>query len=553
MLLTRTGFVQGATPAADTLTYGLELKINSAVPTGPNSSHALVAADLVPTAITLNAASTPRVLVSDAIPAGTVLTSVSAPPSGWVTVYTTTPATTTANSALWTTTAPTDLTTVTRIGFVNPGTVAMGSDVSGFSYVVTTTGASATTPTQVNNIAQVFGQTSGDATNALVFDESGDQNPSDFNANGSRGANTVPTGVANPTNDGTDTANNDTGTGTTPGGRDNIYSVAPAGVILNGPNGQPGATGPTSMDDDFTNLSTQVPAGTAPNSTLMPAAVTFTNTLRNPGTTPLSGSVLLLPVPPAVTTDLLPGTTVPLTYGGVSAAYTYNGTQWTLTGGTAISIPALAAGTSVNYTAAVQLPANTPLSTDTQKGFPVTILANVDANNNGIPDSGEPTNKTIDRLYTGFLQVTKLARIVAADGTTIIQNYSAGPTSANIQPGRYIDYQITYTNISSAAGSGVGNTLLNAAGATVIEDGTSGSNNWALGGPGGILYTSNVVGTALDSGGGAVTFFNGNPPAAGTDKTGPSAATDVTKYIDTAAGPIAPGTSRTFTFRRKIN
>ena len=556
VLLTRTGFVQGATPAADALSYALELKVNSAIPTGANASHALAAADLTPTALTLNGASSPQVLISDAIPAGTALASVAAPPSGWTTVYSVTPTSTTANSAAWTTTAPSDLSTVTRIGFVSASTVARGADVTGFSYIVTTTGASPSAPTQVNNIAQVFGQTSGDTANALVFDESGDQNPSDFNADGSRGAATpVPSGVANPSADGTDPGNNNTGTGTAPGGRDNVYTVAPAGTLLNGPNGHPNATGPTGgIDDDFTNLSTPVPPGTPPGTTLTPPAALFTNTVQNPGGAALSGSTLLLPVPPATVTDLPANTTVTLAYNAATATYTYNGTQWTLTSGAAISIPSIAAAASVNYTASVQLPAGTPLSTDTSKGFPVTILADVDADGNGQPTAGEPQNKTIDRVYTGFLRVAKLARIVAADGTTVVQPYSAGPMAANILPGRFIDYQITYTNISSGAGSGANDVLLNAGTTTITEDGTTGTNNWALAGPDGVSLTSNVPASpAADSGGGTVSFFNGNPPASGTNISGTTPATDVTKYVDVAAGPIAPGSSQTFTFRRRIN
>ncbi len=556
LLLTRTGFTQGAIPAADTLTYSLGLNVSSSVPTGSGASHALAAADLVAAPLAVNGASTPSVLIANAIPAGTTLTGTPAAPSGWTVVYTTTATSTVAGSAAWTTTAPTDLSTVTRVGFIAPGPIARGASLTGFSYTVTTTGASATSPTLINNIAQLFGQTAGDASNALVYDESGDQSPSDFNDDGSRGSNTPTTGVAAPGTDGTDTAGNNTGTG--PGGEDNVYSVAPAGVVLNGPNGQPAATGPSGNNDDFSNLSTPVPAGTAPGTTITPAAVVFTNTLQNPGATPISGSVLLVPQPPAAltggaATDLPTGSRVTLTYGGTSAVYTYDGTHWTLTSGTPISIPSLAAGASVNYTASVLLPANTPLSTDTGRGFPVPILAVVDANGNGTLDAGEPTNTTIDRLYTGFLQVTKLARIVAADGTTVIQNYSAGPSSANIQPGRYIDYQITYINVSSAP-AGSGNVLLNAGSAVIVEDGTAGGNNWALDGDGnGVLDTSNVVGSAVDSGGGVVTFFNGGPPAAGTDRTGTTAATDVTKYVDTISGSLAPGSSRTFTFRRKIN
>ncbi len=556
LLLTRTGFAQGAVPAADTLTYGLGLNVNNSVPTGAGASHALAAADLAAAPLTVNGASAPSVLIANAIPAGTTLTGTPTAPSGWTVVYTTTPTSTVAESAAWTTAAPTDLTTVTRVGFIAPGPVTRGTTLTGFAYTVTTTGASATAPTPVNNIAQLFGQTSGDATNALVYDESGDQSPSLFNDDGSRGGSTPTNGVAAPGTDGTDAGNNDTGTG--PGGEDNVYTVSPAGVVMNGPNGQPGATGPNGSNDDFSNLSTPVPPGTPPGTLITPAAVTFTNTLQNPGAAPISGNTLLLPQPPAAipggaAADLPVGTHLTLAYGGASAVYGYDGAHWALASGTAISIPSMAAGATLSYTATVQLPANTPLSTDTSKGFPVPILANVDANGNGVPDPGEPSNMTIDRLYTGFLQVTKSARIVAADGTTVIQDYSAGPSSANIQPGRYIDYKITYTNVSSAP-AGTGSTVLNAGSAVIIEDGTAGGNNWALDQDGnGILDTSNVLGSAVDSGGGVITFYNGGPPAPGTDRSGTTAATDVTKYVDTISGSLAPGTPRTFTFRRRIN
>ena len=366
-------------------------------------------------------------------------------------------------------------------------------------------------------------------------------------------------GVAVPASDGVDTANNNTGTGVN--GEDNVYTVTPAGTVLNGPNSQPAATGPTSTNDDFTNLSTPVPAGTAPGTTITPSVVTFTNTVQNPGTSPISGNTLLVPQPPAslpggAPGDLPTGTTVTLTLtsGGTPAVYTYNGTAWTLTSGTALSIPSLAAGASAGYTAAVRLPAGTPLSTDTGKGFPVPILAFVDANGNGTPDAGEASNVTIDRTYTGFLQVVKKARIVDTNGTTVVQDYSAGPASANIQPGRFIDYQITYTNVSSAQGGGANSVVLNAAGTAITEDGTVGGNNWAVNNGGsGILNTSNVVASAVDSGTGAtITFYNGSATP-GTDVSGTTPTTDVTKYVDTLSVSVAPGTSRTFTFRRKIN
>ena len=108
-----------------------------------------------------------------------------------------------------------------------------------------------------------------------------------------------------PAGDGIDAANNNTGAGA--GGQDNVFTVAPAGTILNGPQGQPGAVGPTDNNDDFTDASAPVPAGTAPGSTVSPAPVPFTDTVNNPGATVISNTILLVPQSPSV----LPGGSPP--------------------------------------------------------------------------------------------------------------------------------------------------------------------------------------------------------------------------------------------------
>ncbi len=95
-----------------------------------------------------------------ATPAAATLAGVGTVHSGWAAVYSVTPTSNSAAAAAWTTAAPTNLATVTRVGFINPNTVAHSTDVSGFTYVVTSTGTSATAPTQINNIAQVFGHSS---------------------------------------------------------------------------------------------------------------------------------------------------------------------------------------------------------------------------------------------------------------------------------------------------------------------------------------------------------------------------------------------------------
>ncbi len=63
----------------------------------------------------------------------------------------------------------------------------------------------------------------------------------------------------------------------------------------------------------------------------------------------------------------------------------------------------------------VDLPANTPVL----KAFPLRLVAFIDANGNNQPDPQEGQNSTIDRTYTGFLQVIKESRVLAFDRTPI--------------------------------------------------------------------------------------------------------------------------------------
>jgi hypothetical protein len=549
VLKTRTAYSDAGTAALndDVLTYGLSLRVDATAPAGTSG---LSPANLVGT--TVNGIGTNRVLVSDAIPVGTTLTGTpTAPttPAAWTVVYTTDPTTTTANNATWTATRPAS--GITRVGFVYDATttpIAAGTTVTGFSFQVTTTGVTATTT--IANLAQVFGQTSGGGT-TLVYDESGDQAPSNFNDDGTVGSNTPTTGVATPTADGVDSNGNNTGTG--PGGEDNVYTVAAAGTILNGPNGQPGAVGPTNNNDDFTNKSSTIPVNTAPNTTIDPNSVTFLNTINNPTTGSLS-NILLVPDSANFTLgagEVLPptGTTVTLTYGAQTAVYTYNGTNFIFTSGSAITIPTLTAGTSVNYSVAVDLPAGTALSTDTGNGFSIPIYAFQDVNGNGRPDlaTAEPTqNRSIDRVYTGFLKMVKDARILDTNGTTVVENYTQTPTAANLRVGRFIEYRITYTNISIAP-VGAGNVTLNAGNVVITEDGTTGTNTWAKDNDtNGTIDTSNVVGSTTAQFG-TVTY---SPSG---DQTGTTQATDVTRYVNTLGIAIQPGASGTFIFRRRIN
>lgn len=591
VLKVRNNYDNAGTPAIDDdrLTYGLSLRVELNDPTGNGITPAPLAGTTV-RGLTGN-----RILVSDAIPAGTELAAIPTPPPGWQVVYTTDAVSVNANAATWTTTPPANLATVTRVGFVNDPNVvtavAPGQTVGGFNVQVKVkTGQAA--PLTVNNIAQLFGQTAGVPTvdnngdgipDNQVYDESGDQNPSNYDGNnlppGAVDANgdgipdntpTVTDGfIDNPTelnNTGIDTGNNNTGVG--PGGEANsfVIEVPQESAVLNGPERTPDAIGPTSNNDDFTNKSSLVPEDKKPGDTLDPSPVTFTNTVRNSGTNP--NNISLLPTPPANPADLPAGTTVTITYGQQSKTYTWNGTAFN-NPTDYITIPNLAPGAQVNYGVEVNLPPGTPLSTDLDTntpdpndlvgGFPVPITAFIDDTTPGF--NNEPNNITINRVYTGFLRMVKESRVLPGNGPAVRaedREFSSNPKIP--APGNIIEYRIRYTNISEAE-SGTGNRILRADRVVIVEDGTlsrtpgDGKNNWAKDNDGnGQIDTSNVVGSARDSGAATIQFYSG---ATGSnlsiDQTGTTADTDVSKYVNTVTNAVAPGEQRQFVFQRKVN
>ena len=318
-------------------------------------------------------------------------------------------------------------------------------------------------------------------------------------------------------------------------------------LMVNGPSGTADAVGPTSNNDDFTNKTTFIAPGTDPTATVDPAAVTFTNTVLNGSTTdPLTMS--LLPTAPTTGTALPAGTLVTLTYGTQTATYSYNGTTFTFVSGSGttadgqpisltnpIEIANLAPGTTANYQVAVDLPAGASQLT----GYPVPITAFVDSNNDGAITTGELQNTTIDQLYTGYLRLVKESRVLQGTGPAVAAaDGTFSTTQKNAGAGNIIEYRITYTNVSSAP-VGTGNLTLSANKVVITEDGTAGTNSWAKDNDAnGVIDTSSVPGTSVDAGG-TITFT-------------PDEAT-ATKYVDTVTTPVAPNTSGTFTFQRKVN
>ncbi|KAM3113702.1 beta strand repeat-containing protein [Phormidesmis sp. 146-33] len=576
------GYSNNSTPnnlTDDTLTYRLSLKIDNPtpLPTG------LVASDLYGTLLNVNnSTATPYVLVSDAIPTGLQLgttASITTPPS-WTPVYTQDPLTTSALSARWSTTRPTAGAAITRIGFIydttttplSKGTTGVGNTISGFTFTMTP--IAGFTGGQVANIAQVFGQSQpgtiapGTATQ-IVYDESGDQttnnglvgnNPD--STSGGAGANDggITDGVANPTADGTDpgagsdpsnTGNTNQGpdTGTNAGtkllgGEDTVFTIA--ATPLNGPSGQPAAIGPTDTNDDFTNKSIVIPPNTPPNQSIDADPFTFNNTVQN--TSGSSQAISLLPTPPATTTALPDNTKVTITdlATGTSATYNYTSAGGFIfesgTGGTSATIPVritVLGGGTASYQMIVDLPAAPQLT-----GFPVPITAFVDTNNDGSPVN-DPSNITIDRLYTNYVSLVKEARILESNGaavsgaagsfTTVQSDLSAAAT-----PGRIIEYRITYRNISTSGGTN--NVTLPANNLVIVESGVPTANN-----------TSNWFGITIDPAfpttGGVGSAADVNGTIAVTTSGTPA---DIQEYRDTVLS-VPPGAAAgTFIFQRKI-
>jgi hypothetical protein len=598
VLKTRSDYNNAGTSVIDDdkLTYSLGLRVELNDPTGNGITPAPLAGT------TINGLTGARILVSDAIPAGTELAVAPTPPPGWQAVYTTDPVGTNANAATWTLTAP-PLNTVTRIGFVNDPnvitSVSPGQTVNGFNVQVKVkTGTAA--PLTVNNIAQLFGQTSGVPpvdTNSdgipdnLIYDESGDQNPSNYDGKTIPPGSTDPDGDGIPntpstipdgfidtptelTNSGTDTGNNNSGTG--PAGEANTFvlDVAVPSAVLNGPDRAPDASGPTDNNDDFTNKSSFVPTDKKPGDTIDPSPVAFTNTIKNSGTDP--SSISLIPTPPTNPADLPKDSVVTITNGSESRSYVWTGTAFLFdvdknpatTGDQSpidalteyITVPNVAPGASVNYGVEVNLPTGTPLSTDTGKGFPVPITAFVDDATPGLL-AETAKNITIDRVYTGFLKLLKESRVLPGTGPAVQGTdgtFSVDPKKP--APGNIIEYRITYTNISEAQ-SGTGNVTLKADKVVIVEDGTlsttagDGKNNWAKDTDvSGQIDTSNIVGSAKDTGASTIQFYSGATGAnSSIDQTGTTADTDVSKYINTVTGIVQPGEKREFIFQRKVN
>jgi hypothetical protein len=564
----------------DTITYNLDLEVEN------NPQPGYPAGSLEGTTINLDGTPTERILVSAIVPPNTEWDGIApTAPTGWTPVYSIQgTGAGDPTTVAWTTTTPTDpgdIAAVERIGFIYDATTAgdelvPGTTVNDFEFTVVTSGLPITGGT-VANIAQLFGETFNDPTDEIVYDESGDQDPNNYDdgvfpVNPEISGFTGQTGEAFPSDP--DTNNNNTGTG--PDGESNVVTISALPLtgdgLLNGPNGVPNATGPTNSNDDFTNAGADVASGEvgAIGDPSDPAAVTITNTVANTVATDLD-TVTLLPIAPddAYTVngntgvygvdrdtdgnlnDEIPdNTTVTITFGGQTAIYNYSGGTFTLDGASpnpVVVIGTLNPSQQQSYTVEINLPPNTGQI----QGYTIPILAFVDNNGSGDFDQASETvfNFTNNRVYPGFVSLVKDARILDSTGNQRFPAASGTFTdtftdpSARPQPGEFIEYRIRYNNISEAQPpSGAGNVVLTATELTIVEDGDDGTNTWAT-------FTTHQQDTFGETGT-SLEFFDGSNLTLGTSD--PAAGTEVRTYNNTIPS-LAPQTGGAFTFRRVVD
>lgn len=278
---------------------------------------------------------------------------------------------------------------------------------------------------------------------------------------------------------------------------DITMTVSTVGGVTNGPTGQPDAIGPgPSNNTDYTNKAVSAATTNTP--------VIFDNTLKNHGN---GTDTFKLKV---ATSGAVAGSKVEISIDG--------GTVWTevITNGSPSATPevttgSVASGANFNYKVRITLASGATALTAYDSIIQTT----------SVNDSTQ-TNNTIDRIYTGYLRLTKTAVVTNATGI-------GGATDP--VPGADIEYVIAYDNIANAP-VGTGNVDLDALLVVITEDGDVAPNNWAT-------TTDRVASSESDSRSGTITISNSTGGVANS------------KYVDNV-GTLAGGQSGTFRFKRKI-
>jgi hypothetical protein len=418
------------------------------------------------TAVTLNGL--PAVYIIVPIPNRTVLKSGQTFPAN--TLYTTSGLGTAPLSASWSTTPPAPLSLTTRIAFPIAAPFAPGPATAPISLVVTVnTGIDASVP--IDEIGDVFAQNSlGSAPITDQSDLPGSETPN----NGDGNADFTEGYVA--------------GLGHGVVQRTTLTQV---GAVLVGPSSAPSAVGPTDNNDDYSNKSVNTGiAGVEPGGvTTASGQLVYVNTIQNTGNSSDTYTIDAPTVPAGFTVEVS-------TNGGTSYS--------TVSGGGSVSL-AIAFASSANINVRITAPAGQIVLTGYDTIVRVTSTVT--------PAS---FNKTIDRLYTGFVRLDKAFTVA---------NATAVGGATDPVPGAVITYNISYTNVSSSNGD-ANCVKLTASNLVITEDGLAAPNNWGT-------YTTNS-GSPSDSGSGTVVTVS------------------ATKYTDTIAS-LGPGVSAVFTFKRTIN
>jgi len=451
------------------------LKLTLTAPTGPVATGSDITytwqvcntGSQTASGVTLNGSTQIYIIVP--IPVNTVLKSGQTFPAG--TLYadkTSSPLSVAPLSATWSATPPSPLSNTSRVAFPVGSTLAVGacSSLVNMNMVVTIdTGVNASNT--IDEIGDVFGKNS---LGTNITDQSGD----------------------NTTNNGDGNANFDEGYVAGPGhGVIWRTTLAQTGAVLIGPSGAPSANGPTDNNDDYSNKSVNTGiAGVGPGGvTTASGQLVYVNTVQNTGNANDTFTIDAPTVPAGFTVEVS-------TNGGTS--YT------TVSGGGSVSL-AVGFGASANINVRITEPAGQIVLT----GYDIVIRAT----STNTPAS---FNKTIDRLYTGFVRLDK---------SSSVSNSTGVGAATDPVPGAVITYNITYSNVSTTNGD-VNCVKLTVSNLVITEDGLAAPNNWGT-------YTANS-GTPSDSGSGAVVTVS------------------ATKYTDTVAS-LAPGASAIFTFKRSIN
>ncbi len=401
------------------------------------------------------------------IPDGTEIVP-STVPAG--TIYSTDALTTLPLAATWSSTAPSPASNVERIAYpVSTAAIAPGVCAPTQTYEVKVTTDNANT--SIVAVAEGFGENSVGTT---ITDRSGDNTPNGGNGSG----NLVSPLPTDPT---------------VPGqGVLTVTTLQKVASVLIGPSSAANATGPTDNNDDFTNMSFSNGIDVADGGvTTAGDSVTFVNTLQNTGN---SDDTFKLTAP-----------TVP------------NG--WTVE----IFDPVSAAWVAVDATNSVDFDVDFGSSTDVQVRVTApageSVLTGYDTviNAESVLDSAV-SNQTIDRVYTGFMKLTK---------TAVVDNQTGIGGATDAVPGAKINYSIVYENISSTGGSG--SVTLTANNLVITDDGNAAPSNWAA-------SAKVEAGSAADTNGGTIDAY--------------TASSTVMK--DTIPS-VAAGASGTFSFNVVIN